>query len=169
MLDFSVTLIITIINIAVLFFILRAILFKPVTKFMADRTKKIQDLIDQAENNKTQARTLLAQYEAQLKKAESEAEAIIRTARENARLEADKIIAESRAASEATLANTRRQLVEERNAALAVFRKEAAAIVVTATSRLVGRELQNDDNMQYAEMLLEEISLPSGEGKDQYV
>ena len=159
MLDFSVTFIITLVNIAVLFFILRAILFKPVTKFMADRAKRIQDSIDQSEKDKTQARALLAQYEAQLKTAETEADAIIQTARENARLEAEKIIAESRVSAEAALANARKQLETEHRAALAVFRKEAAALVTAAAGRMVSRELRDEDNRQYADMLLEGISL----------
>ena len=161
MLDFSVTFIITIINIAILFFILRAVLFKPVTKFMADRAKRIQDSIEQTEKEKNQARALLAQYQAQLKTADTEAEAIIRAARENAQAEAEKIIADSRLSAEATLANARKQLETERQASLAVFRKEAASLVVAATGRLAGRELQSADNRQYAEMLLGELSLPS--------
>jgi len=160
MLDFSVTFVITIINIVVLFFILRAILFKPVTKFMAERSKRIQENIEQAEKDKSQARIMLSQYEAQLKTAETEADAIIRTARENARLEADKIIAESRVSAEAAMANARRQLEAEHRTALAVFRKEAAALVMAASGRLVGREIKSEDNRQYADMLLEEIALP---------
>ena len=165
MLDFSVTFVITIINIAVLFFILKAILWKPVTKFMAERTKKIQDSIEQSEKDKNQARAMLAQYEAQLKTAETEAEAIIKAARENARAEAEKIIAEGRVSAETTLANARRQLETERQAASADFRKEAAALVVAATGRLVGREIKNEDNRQYADMLLNEIE-PAGSGKN---
>ena len=159
MLDFSVTFIITIINIAVLCFILRAILFKPVTKFMADRARRVQDSIEQSEQDKTQANALLAQYTAQLKTAENEAEAIIRTAREHAQTEAEKIIAESRVSAELVLANARKQIETEQKAALAVFRQEAADLVVAATSRLLGREIKSEDNSQYAAMLLDEAAL----------
>jgi len=157
MLDFSVTFLITIVNIAILFFILRAVLFKPVTKFMADRSKRIQDSIEQAEKDKIQAKALLAQYEAQLKTADTEAEAIIRAARETAQAEAEKIIAEGRESAEAAMANARKQLETERQASLAVFRKEAVVLVIAASSRLVGRELQSEDNRRYADMLLAEI------------
>ena len=165
MLDFSVTFIITIVNITILFFILRAVLFKPVTKFMADRAKRVQDSIDQAEKSKALAKAALAQYEAHLKTAETEADAIIRAAREHAQQEAGKIIADGRAAAEVMLANTRRQLEMERQAALAIFRKEAAALVVAASGRLVGREIQSEDNRQYADMLLEAIE-PISSGKN---
>ena len=158
MLDFSITFIITIINITILFFILRKLLFKPVTKFMDDRARRVQDSIEQSEKEKAQAKALLAQYEAQLKTAETEAEAIIRSAREQAREEAEKIVAEGRVSANAELANARKQLELERQAALAIFRTEAAALVIETSGRLLGREVKNQDSLSYADMLLKEVS-----------
>ena len=171
MLDFSVTLIITIINIVILFFILRAILFKPVTKFMADRARRVQESIEQSEKDKNQAKALLAQYEAQLKTAETEADTIIRTAREQAKAEAERIIADGRVSVDTMVAGARRKLEMEQQAAMAAFRQEAASLVVAASGRLVGREIQNEDNRQYADMLLNELhsqnaTLPGGAGKN---
>ena len=166
MFDFSVTFFITIINIFILSIILRKLLFKPVTKFMAARTRRVQDSIDQSEKDKANANDLLAQYTAQLKTAENEANDILRSAREHAAAEAEKIIAESRISAETILANTKRQLEEENKTALAAFRKEAASLVVAAASRLVGREINSADNRQYAGMLLDEMPLPEEAGKN---
>ena len=166
MLDFSVTFLITIINITVLFIILRLLLFKPVTKFMAERAKRVQDSIDQSEKDKAQAKALLAKYEAQMQAAEQEADAIIQNARIQARQETEKIIAEGRLSAEAAIEKTRKQLEGERQAALAIFREEAAAIVVAAASRLVGRELKSEDCLSYADMLLKETILPNDAGEN---
>jgi len=158
MLDFSVTFFITIINITILFFILKAILWKPVTKFMAIRAERIKESIMQAEKDKLNAKALLSQYEAQLKTAETEAGAIIGRAKEQAKIEADKIIAEGRASADEVMANAKKQLEVERKAALAIFKQEAVALVVTATGNLVGREIKSEDNKQYAAILLNEAS-----------
>jgi len=166
MLDFSVTLVITIINIIFLSLILRVILWKPVTKFMTERAKRVQDSIAQAEREKAQAGALLSQYEAKLKNAEAEAEAVMRKARAEAGTEAERIIAESRAAAEQTLANAKKQLEKEHEAAMELFRKEAASLVVAAAGRLVGREINSDDNEQYAAMLLNEASPHAEAGKN---
>ncbi|GHU48007.1 hypothetical protein FACS1894200_04270 [Spirochaetia bacterium] len=96
-----VTFLITALNIAVLFFILRRLLFKPVTKFIAERTRRIEDSINQAEKDKAQAKALLAQYEEQLKSAETEVEAILRSAQETAEQEAKDIIQAGEAAGAA--------------------------------------------------------------------
>ena len=161
MLDFSVTFIISLINITVLFIILRLLLFKPVTKFMAERAKRIQDSIDQSEKDKTQAKALLAQYEAQIKAAEQEADLIIQNAKEQARQETEKIISDGRLSAEVTLEKVRKQLKAERQAALEIFREEAAALVVAATGRLLTREIKSEDSLSYAGMLLKETELPS--------
>lgn len=158
MLDFSVTFVITIINIVILFFILKAILFKPVTKFMAERAKRIQDTIEEAGKNRAAAQALLAQYEKQLKNAEAEAETVIKAARENAAAEAEQIAAGGRAAAETLIANARRQIEAEQQAALARFKIEAAALVMAAASRLAARDFNSEDNRHYANMLLDELS-----------
>jgi F-type H+-transporting ATPase subunit b len=152
------TFLVTLINIFLLFVILRAVLFKPVTKFMTDRSKKIEDSLAGAERETAQARQLLEQYQGQLKKADEEAEAIIRNARENAGREAERIAAEGKAQAERMIAAAREQIESERQAARALFKAEAAALVVAAAGRLLARDLNQEDNRRLAAGLLKEIS-----------
>jgi F-type H+-transporting ATPase subunit b len=157
-----VTFFFTFVNIGILFFLLRAILFKPLTKFMADRAQKIQDSIDQAERNKTQAKKTLEQYEARLKEADAEAESIIAAARESAEAESARIIAGGKASAQQLIVNARRQLEAEQQAAMAKFRAEAAVLVVAASSRLVARDFNSEDNKRYANMLMDELAARKG-------
>jgi F-type H+-transporting ATPase subunit b len=152
-----VTFLATILNVGILFFVLRAILFKPVTRFMEARTRKIREALEQSEKDKHQARALLEQYEDRLKSAEGEAETILRQARENARQEAERIVAGGKAEAEILIANAKRQIEREKEAGLARFRQEAADLVVAASGRLLGRELGREDNRRYAAMILLEL------------
>jgi F-type H+-transporting ATPase subunit b len=164
MLDFSVTFIITIINITILFLILRAILFKPVTKFMADRAKSVQDSIEQADKDKAQAKALLAEYEDKLKNAEAEGQKIVKAAREDAERQVQMIIAEGKQEAADFSAATRKQLEAEHQVALAKFRLEAAALVMAASAKLAARDLSGDDNRRYVNMLLDELVAKKGSG-----
>jgi F-type H+-transporting ATPase subunit b len=157
MLDFSVTFFITVINILVLFFLLRAFLFKPVSKFIQDRKKKIQDDISRAEKDAWDAKKLLEQYEARLAQADADAETVIKVAREHAQAEAGKIREEGKADAERLVAAARVQAENERRAALAVFRAEAAALVVNAAGRLLKRELAGEEQLRFARQALEEL------------
>jgi F-type H+-transporting ATPase subunit b len=162
MLDFSVTFGITIINIIILTLILRAVLFKPVTKIMAERARRVQDSIDQAEKDKADSRGLLEQYQNRLKNADAEADKIVKTARESAEQEARQIVTEGKAAADAMTEAARRQIESERQAAFARFKLEAAALVMAATAKLVQREISGDDKNRYVNMLLDELSAQKG-------
>jgi len=158
MLDFSVTFIITAINITVLFFILRALLFKPVTKFMAERARKVQDTIAEAGRDRANAQQLLGQYQEQIKGAQSKADEIVSAGRKSAEIEAERIIAEGRATAQALVDAGHRQLEAEMQAMHARFSLEAAALVMAASSRLIQRDISGDDNRHYANMLLDELA-----------
>jgi F-type H+-transporting ATPase subunit b len=152
------TFLITLINIAVLFFVLRAVLFKPVSQFIKGRTAKIADDIARAERDKRDARQLLEQYEKRLAAAEAEAEGMIRTARGHAEAEAERIVDAGRASAERLAAAGQKRIEAERLAALARFRAEAAALVVAAAGRLLKRELTGQEHLRYAAEALEDIT-----------
>ena len=164
MLDFSVTFGITIINIIILTIILRAVLFKPVTKIMAERAKRVQDSIDQAEKDKADSRELLEQYQSKLKNVGAEVDEIIKAARGRAETEACRIIDEGKAAAEALTVSARRKIEAEQQAAFARFKLEAAALVMAASARLVQREFSGDDKSRYVNILLDELTAQKGNG-----
>ncbi|MDR2575148.1 MAG: ATP synthase F0 subunit B [Treponema sp.] len=162
MLDFSVTFIITIINVTILFFVLRALLFKPVTKFMAERTKRVQDTIDLAQKDREEAAKLLAEYENKLKNAEGEARDILKTARESAERQSKLIIAEGKQKAHETVDAASKQIEMERQAALTRFKLEAAALVMAVSAKISAKEFSSDDNRRYVNMLLDELSAQKG-------
>ena len=162
MLDFSVTFFITIINIVILYFILRLILFKPVTKFMAKRAEGIQDSIDKAKQEREEAQEMMARYREMVKNADAEAEEIIKTAKKAARIEAEKIIDGGRAAAETIISHAHKQAEADRQTMVTRFNQEAAALVLAASARLVQREISGDDNRRYAAMLLNELAAQKG-------
>ena len=137
-------------------------MFKPVTKFIEQRVKRLQDSFDKAEKDKAEAKKLLVEYEDILKRAGVEAQEIIAMARAEASRQADFIIAEGKAESELLIAAAQKQIETEHMQALAKFRLEAAALIMAASSRLAARELSSDDTHRYANMLFDELSNPAG-------
>jgi F-type H+-transporting ATPase subunit b len=134
------------------------VLFKPVTKFMAARAKKVKDAIDKAEEDEARAQRLLGQYNGKLKNADADAQEIIRIARADAEAESRRIIADGRTKVEAMIASAHVQIEAERQTALARFKLEAAALVMAASARLVQREISGEDKLRYANMLLDELA-----------
>jgi F-type H+-transporting ATPase subunit b len=156
--DLSIsTFLITLFNIGILFIVLRGILFKRVTAFMESRTNKIRRTIEEAEKDKQSAKALLQEYEERLKNLQSEAQDIVRRAEEKACKEAERITEEGKQTAAALIAGAHKQIEAEQRAAMSLFRAEAAALVISASSRLLQRELTQEDSRQFASLLLREL------------
>jgi F-type H+-transporting ATPase subunit b len=157
MLDFSVSFFFTLVNIAVLFFVLRAILFKPVSKFMESRTAKIQAEIENAAKERDEAKSLRLMYEDKVKNAGIEAARLTKAAREAAEKQVAGIISEAKVEAEGIVENARKQILAERQAAFITFKAEAAALVVAAAGRLLRRDFSGEDARAHAELVLREL------------
>ena len=156
MLDFSVSFFFTLVNIAVLFIVLRAILFKPVTKFMEGRTAKIKAEIENAAKERDEAKSLRLMYEEKVKNAGTEAAQLAKEMREAAEKQAALIISDAKVQAEGIVEGARKQILAERQAAFAAFRAEAAALVVAAAGRLLRRDFSGEDALAHAELVLRE-------------
>jgi F-type H+-transporting ATPase subunit b len=156
----------TILNITVLCFLLRAILFKPVSKFIEARAKKIQDAIDQAEDDKKKAKQSLAQYEERLKTADAKADEIIKAAHINAAHEAERIMLDGKKTADIMLANARKQIELEHEAALVQFKAEAVMLILAASSKLIERDIRKDDSQHFVNMLIEGLVQKRSVGKE---
>ncbi|MDR2797755.1 MAG: ATP synthase F0 subunit B [Treponema sp.] len=162
MIDPSIsTFLITLLNIGILFVVLRAVLFKPVTRFMEDRTKKVQDTLAEAEKTNAEAKARLRDYEERLQKAQEAGAAIIKAAEEQAQKQAAQIVAEGKEAAAHALERGRKQLEAEQQAALIRLRAEAVGLVLSATRALLQRELKGEDSRHFAGLLLQELGKDS--------
>jgi len=158
MLNFDpVTIIVTIINLAILFFILRKILFKPVTRFIEERGARIEAEIERAAAERAEAKSLREGYEERMKKADAEAEALAARKREAAEKYGEQLIADAKSQAENIVAAARKQIAAEQQAAFLAFRAEAAALVIAAAGRLLRRDFGSADERERAELALREI------------
>ena len=155
MLAFSVTFLITIVNITFLYLILRKVLFGPVTKFMEARTNKIHKDLEMAKLVTQRAEALEAEFKEKLKLAQEEGEKIIQIAREKAEQEYATILAKAKVDAEKTIANSRQALNEERRLAENFLRKETADISIRAASKILEENLDTDKNRKLVEKFIE--------------
>ena len=112
MLTLNLNLLYTVVNILVLFLLLRKFLYKPVMNIIAQRQKQVDDALNAAETSKQEATAALNDAQAKLRNVDAEAVAR-RTAYEqqaekdkqqllaDAQKQADAILAEGKAAAEA--------------------------------------------------------------------
>jgi F-type H+-transporting ATPase subunit b len=128
---------------------------------VAERQARIKADLDKAATDKEAAKALLETYQTKLKNAEDEAKGIIAEAKKNAEKRADAIVAEARQAARELMESAQKRSEAERQAALVLFRAQAARIVLLATGKLLRREITGEDAHRLADAALSELASSS--------
>lgn len=144
------------INLLVLFFFLRKFLFKPIMKFMDDRTKSIEDSIADAEKQKADALEMKTSYEAQLKNAKSESKEIINSAVTKAAALQETMAAEAQQQAEEILAKAREEIQLEREQMLKGVRSEVASLALAAASKVLEANMNTESNRVLIDKFIDE-------------
>lgn len=144
------------INLIILYFVLRKVLFRPVMAYMANRTKMIEDTITNANNQKAEAMEMKATYEAQMKTAKAEGKKLIDTAVAKATAQQNKMIAEAQRQAEGILAKAREEVELERAQMLKDVRSEVASLAFAAASKVLEANLDTENNRLLVDKFIDE-------------
>ncbi|MDO4330617.1 MAG: F0F1 ATP synthase subunit B [Lachnospiraceae bacterium] len=147
------------INIFILFFALSYLLFNPARDFLEKRRQKIAgELADAAENKKT-AQELKAEYESRLKEVNKEADAILAEARKKAMMKEADILDEARAEAARIIERANRQVELERKKALDDMKQE----IISIASLMAGKVVAGSMDVKMQDNLIDETLKEMGE------
>lgn len=155
MLDFSITFLITVVNVTFLYLVLRKILFKPVTKFMEDRSEKIRRDLESAKLATARAEALEADFNAKILSAKEEGQKIMQQSRDRAKQERDEIIAQAKADAAKIVAASRAELESERREAERLLLGTTADLTIRAASKVLRANIDSEKNRELVEAFLE--------------
>ena len=153
--EFFVTLAFTILNILVLFFILKKFLFKPVTKHMDDRTKKIQDALDAAEESKEMVRQMKIEYDEKIKAAKDEGQKVIEMYKKMAEKEYNSIIETAKTEADQMIANAKAELQVEKEQLITSIKGEISDLVLATSEKVLKENLDDDTNRKLISEFIE--------------
>ena len=143
--------IIHIVNVLVLFVLLRVILFIPVNRFLTARTDRVSKQLKEAEEIKADAEKLKTDYEQQMKTYEEDGRMIIRDSQTKANQEAALILEEARKEAEKLVSEANTRIANEKALAVAEARSEIALLATDIAGRILKREISTTDNKLIAE------------------
>ena len=126
----------TIINLIVLFLLLRHFLINPVSNIMEQRRKLIADGLQNAQDTQDEANRLKAEYEEALSGAKKESAEIVDKARIDARAEYDRIVGEAGAKAGNNVRIEREQTMKE-------LQSQIAGLAIASAEKIVGDKEQN--------------------------
>ncbi len=151
-----------IVNIVILFFVLRALLFNRFLGMMEERKQRIQQGLEEADRAQERAWEAERMYEERMEKIEREREAIIGEAKEEAKQLRAELLAQAREEAE----EEARRIVAEKQAAfeaerretMADIRSEMASLVMAATRKVVEEGIDEQVQHQLIDRFLSEAS-----------
>lgn len=149
----------------VLFLILLALLKKfawgPLMGVMDQRAEFISNEIDQAEKSRIESEKLLEEQRSLLKEARNDAKAIVESAREQGESQREEIVKAARNEVARLREEASLEIASEREKAVAAVREEFVSLSVLAASKVLGKEVSEEDNRE----LIEEAIAKAGDGQ----
>lgn len=149
--------VISLCNLAILFFIVKKVLFEPVKKMVADREALAQGIIDDANAQLKTAQEEKALWEDKLKAADREADDIIKKAVAKADKRSDVIINNAQERADGILRQAKVDAELEQKKAQEGIRREIIDLSSVLTKKMLKREIKEEDHREMIDEFLQDI------------
>ena len=150
MLRLDINLVFTIINLIVLFVLMRIFLFKPVNNIIAKREEAIRKQFDDADAVRKEAENLKTEYEASLAGAKDESARLITE-------EYDRIVKSADEEVNNKIQKAQETIEEEKQKTMRNMQSEIQELVVAAATKVVGSQVQAGDSSRLYDDFIAEM------------
>ena len=133
--------VISLLNLLIMFLILKKFLFKPVKNVMAQRQQQVDAVYSDARADREAAAKERQEYEALLSANRAEADAIVRRATESANARSESILQEATAEAAHMKQKAEEEIALEKRRMLTEVRGEISGLAVDIASKVVEKEI----------------------------
>lgn len=128
-----------------------------IIKAATERESKIEAGLRAAQESQERLAKVQAQVEQTLEEARTQAREILNRSHQEATAEAAEVLAKARADAEALIERARSEIGGERDRAIQDLRAEVANLVVAATQRLLGAEIDAQAHQRLIDQALQKV------------
>ena len=161
MLTLNLNLLYTVVNILVLFLLLRKFLYKPVMNIIAQRQKQVDDALNAA-TSKQEAAAALNDAQAKLRNVDAEAAARRTAYEQQAEKDKQQLLADAQQQADAILAEGKAAAEAERQHKLRQADAQTTALARAMCEKLLARNLNEQDDARLLDDLLEKAGAENG-------
>lgn len=147
----------TIVNIMILYLLMKKFLFGPITEIMDKRKKAIEDSFETAKSRNEEAEHLKVQYEEALSHAKAEAEEIVKEARERANDVYNRTVKAAEQEAIKVIENANQAIEMERKKTIESIESEIIGLTMAAASKVLEKNINEDTNRQLVDEFLAEV------------
>lgn len=138
--------VISLLNLVLLFLILKKFLFKPVKDIVAKRQTEVESVYDKAAKAQGEADELKSSWESKMKTAQDEADKIVKEATEKADRRNEVMLYESREKAESIIRKAKADAERSKADAEEYIRKEIIDVSAAMSEQILAREINMDDH-----------------------
>lgn len=149
-------------NLVLLFWLVKKFLFKPVMKVLEQRQKEIDDRYDQADAANAEAQRSRKDWEEKLAGADAQADAILKSATENANRRGEKLVEQAQERADSIIRTAQTEAELERQKAAAGIKQEIVEVSGALAEKLLEREINQQDHRALIDSFIEEIGDENG-------
>ena len=152
MIKIDINLVFTIINLLVLYLLMKKFLFGPIINVMDQRKAMIDQQFAEAKERQDNAKALQEQYEGALRSAKEESYQIME--------QADHTVEETTAKVDAMLAKAQEDIRMERENAMRQMKGDVAELAMKAAAKVIGKNSGADQDLSLYDQFIEEAGDP---------
>ena len=150
------TLIVYVVNFAILLGVLYVFAYKPLLRAMDQRSERIRESLAAADRAQAEAASSQADIQEQLNEARREGQRMLDQAREAAERYREEEMARARQEAEAFVERARADIGRERDAAMEEVRGGFADLAITAAERVIRRSVDRQVHQDLIDQVLDE-------------
>jgi F-type H+-transporting ATPase subunit b len=150
------------VNFAILFGLLSVLLYKPMRRMLDERSNRIKESMEQAEQIKEQITNTEEQVKLQMEAARREGQDILAQAAQMGERLKEEAKGEARQEAEVIVARARTEIERERDQAIDEVKREFVDLAITAAEKVVHESLDREKHRRLIEEVLEQA--PKREG-----
>jgi F-type H+-transporting ATPase subunit b len=144
----------TVVVFVLLLLILKKFAYPALLGAVEARERALQEMLDEAERNRTESEALLAEHKKLLAEARTQAHGLLVEARTSAEKERALAMEKTLQEQQDLLERARRDIMGERDRAIAELRREAVELSLAAASKLIGERLTSETDRKLVQEYL---------------
>lgn len=144
-------------NFLVLMWLLKRYLYTPVTEVLKERTRTIENEIQEAEQKNSEAEKLKEKYQQELKENRLQAQSILEEAESRAKNKARETIKESKREAEMIKEKKMQEIEEAKKEALLDLRNEVATISLLIAGKIIQESIDQKKHEQLINQYISEL------------
>ena len=148
---------VTICNTLITFLIVKHFLYKPLRSMLAAREQEVSDLDAQAETDRREAEAMKRDYTVSIANAKQEAADIVSGAQKRAEKRSEEILQQANTEAATLKKRAEESIEQERKKAMNELKGEIADLSVRIASKVVEREVKEDDHKRMIEDFISKV------------